>query len=346
MFSRFRKTISDKPRINIATSCNDNYAKFVFVNLANVDEFLGDTYDVHFYLMQKSIAPKTIRKLQKFSKSLKLTFHNIVVTDDDFLKPLAAVARAGDRERFYDGACHLFLPDDLERILYIDTGDVLFSDTTHEFYFQAFEDKCLAVTAHWSVRAKRTNFSKLPNNTGGFNSGHMLINLDRLRTLDIKPDDYVKFIRKWQKRFPDETNFFLGDQAFLTSFYAGEIFALPHPNPYNIKVADLNGQRPAETPKCIHMNNMLIGIKPWEVPFIEPDDLAAFNVTISTKKKERTIDREFFTDYENEWIIKWWDTCKRTPVYDEIKGASLKNRRLLGRIAVFLRRQRESAMSS
>lgn len=331
--------MEDKKRINIATSCNERYARFVFVNLANISNVLGAKYDVNFYLIQSEISYDTIKKLENFSKNLNLKFHNIKVEDDAFLQHVANHSRAPDCQRFYDGACHLFLPDNIDRILYIDTGDVLILSDDYDFYFEEFNNKSLLVTTYWKLQENKWDFDKFSGMWGGFNSGHMLVNLKKLREDGVVRSDYINYVNSWKNHFPDKDVLFGGDQAFLTAFFAGDIETIEKPNPYNIKVVALNGVKPELEFKSIHLNGLFGNIKPWQIPFEDFNDLKSLRIFVENAKDDKKKD-VFFSEIECRYLFKWWEFCKETPVYEELKSESRSNNRLL---ALFARHIRDCA---
>ncbi|WP_319531318.1 glycosyltransferase [uncultured Cohaesibacter sp.] len=321
-----------KQRMNIATSCNDMYANYVFITLASINSTLARTHDVHFYLMQSAISDEKIASLEKFCDGLDLHFHNVFVDDDEFLAELTFYSRAKDRERYYDGICHLFLPDDIDRIMYIDAGDILFLSEDYPFYFEDFKNKSLLVSTYWNLHKDKWDFQQFDSLWGGFNSGHILIDVQRLRDLKLTPQSYVDYVHEWARQAPEKEHLFGGDQAFLTAFFAGDIATIEKENPYNLKVSALNGIAPDFEPKSIHFNAMFAGLKPWDVPFRTPKDLLMYKLKLVDKKKKKKgffkkeeTYKYSFAGYENECILKWWEVCKTTPVYDELKSASLSS---------------------
>ncbi len=318
-----------KKRMNIATSCNDRYARLVFVNLINIHEILCQRYDVHFYLMQSEISERTLAALADFAEGLDLTFHNVHVTERAVFDSISRYARAPDIERFFDAACHLFLPEDIDRVLYIDTGDVLFLSDDYGFYFRDFNDKSLLVTTYWRLPPDPLDFDQFQHLWGGFNSGHILINLDRLRARGLRPHHYSDYVDRWAAHAPQKEVLYGGDQGFLTAFFAGEIGTIKKKNRYNIKVVELNGQPPELPPKSIHLNAMFGNIKPWQVPFTSPQDLDRLELSVDAINPKTKTPQRYFAGYENTCILTWWDFCTRTPVHEELKRDSFRDMTLL-----------------
>jgi len=323
-----------KERVNIATSCDNNYARYVFINIANLSQTLRNRYDVHFYLMHSRILPDTVEHLRKFSEFSGISFHEVRVDNDDFISEISKYSLAKDRERFYDGMCHLWLPDDIERVLYVDTGDILILSDDYPFYFEEFTGKSLLVSTYWKLQQDRLDFDRFDGLWGGFNSGHILIDVAQLRQRQLSPSDYVEYVKRWSLKKPGQVTLFGGDQAFLTAFFAGDIATIEKSNPYNVKIAALNGRSPEYQPKSIHFNAMFANVKPWNIPFKKPGDLdkLTFQTTSPTGEK-----RTHLSGYENECILKWWDVCRLTPVYDLVKSESLTSTKLLLGVCKYMR---------
>jgi len=300
-----------KKRMNIMTSADNNIAKYLFVNLANISEVLTSKYDVHFYLLQKRIESTTLTELSSYSEQVGINFFNIELKDDEFLSELTKYAYFDDRERFYDGVSHLFLPSDINRCLYIDTGDVLFLSSDYPFYDEDFNGKSLLATTYWGLQEDKYNFKSLEM-WGGFNSGHVLFNIERLRKLNYQPQDYVDYVEAWNKACPDLDQLYGGDQAFLTGFFAGDIHIIEKNNPYNIKVSAIKKGEEGKTYKSVHLNDMYKSIKPWHIPFDTKADMEIYHR------------EEIFNRDEIDYIALWWDLCKKTPVYENLKKESFK----------------------
>lgn len=333
-----------RKRINITTSCDERYAPLVHVNLINIHEVLAPRYKVHFYLMHGGLSQEVLRSLTAFAATLDLEFHCVHVQETGMFRTIADHARAPDCERFFDAACHLFLPQDIDRVLYVDTGDVLFQGTPYPFYFKDFEEKSLLVTTWWKLPQDPLDFDSHQNLWGGFNSGHMLINLERMRMRALRPQDYIEHVNRWAAHFPEKEVLYGGDQAFLTCFFAGEIGTIRRKNPYNVKVVDRNGIAPETPPKSIHLNAMFGNIKPWQVPFVDPGDLDQLSLSVDRINPQTGTPQVYFTGWENDCIRSWWDYCARTPIYERLKAASLRDMTLMRLMARHITSQARARM--
>lgn len=313
-----------KPRLNIATSCDNGYAQYVFINLSNVDSTLSKNYSVHFYLMHSDISSENVKALEEYASSLSLQFHIVLIDNDRFPKSVVSHSKVKNPERFYDGMCHLFLPDDIDRILYIDAGDVLILSEDYPIYFEEFDDKSLIVSSYWSLHDDPWDFDKFQGPWGGFNSGHIVINLKRLRSLNITPKTYEDYVEKWRLHFPDKPYLYGGDQGFLSAFFAGEM-KTSGKGTYNTKASTPDGKIPSSNSKAIHFNTMFSGLKPWHIPFHRRPDLDKLYMKLRRKGK----DIFFFSEYENDCIFRWWEFCRDTPVFNKLKAESFQNRKFL-----------------
>lgn len=97
-------------------------------------------------------------------------------------------------------APHLFLPNSINRILYLDI-DVIVCGDLIEFYNQDFQNKYICACYGWKAfRAKFFDYNnKLSDDVDAFNSGVVLYNLDAMRnniSLALYAEWYDNFISK------------------------------------------------------------------------------------------------------------------------------------------------------
>ena len=121
-------------------------------------------------------------------------------------------------EMYYRLLAAKYLPDSLERILYLDP-DIVVLKSLWELYNTPFDDCLLAAASHVGKLITMLNAARL--NTGEMdepyiNSGVMLLNLKRLRIFQSETEIYA-FIRKCRNRL------ILPDQDIISGLYGSEI---------------------------------------------------------------------------------------------------------------------------
>ncbi|MCL2576755.1 MAG: hypothetical protein FWE27_01715 [Defluviitaleaceae bacterium] len=326
-----------KKRINLMTSCDDNLAKYILPQLVAIDKNLHE-YDVHFFLAHSRIFPKNIQMLKNFANGKTgITFHEVKVTKNiSFYESLASLGGPWPREAYFTLRSQDYLPCDIDRIMYIDAGDVIIHGNIAPYYFDDFEGKSLIVTPSRykinPVTNERELFTKddmfLVSKKGTpFGSGSFVMNMGKIRNEGSTVNDYVHLREALKKeRKPGEFAFF-GDQGFLAAAFVGDVkyFGYPehkdHPcyTPYDYTMSysiQFEGE-PDYEPVVLHY---MIPTKPWVARFSEDDkknidilDFGVIDLSIPI------ISKADFTPQALKLAEVWWEYAKETPIYEETK---------------------------
>lgn len=175
------------------TSCDEKLAKQLPVLLQSIAENIT-THPVRFFLVHRSVSQKTIHLLKKMCAYYgTITFEDILITNPEPYDELAKHGGGWAGEAYYSLCAHELLPEDMDRVLYLDAGDVLVLKNIDEYYFGDFAGKSLLVT----LRCYKTSGNQAllfePEDfqdreflegilSGVFNSGSYVLNLDKMRT--------------------------------------------------------------------------------------------------------------------------------------------------------------------
>lgn len=285
---------NDKNRINIMTSCDENLTLFILVQLKTMALHLKDK-DVHFYLLYNRIPENKLARIENYCEFLgNITFHSIFIENVEPYKELVSnsskslhddnVEREWPFETYFSFACNKYLPDDIDRIMYIDAGDVLFAGGIDEFYFDDFDGKDIIVS-QTICKLDGTYFTKenMENplhlksiRKGVFNSGVYMINVENLRNIGENIEEIVEFAKNFAKENPGNSSYFF-DQGLLAIWFLERTRYFGHVGmkdlwhvPYNFTLSfftkgnDGAGERPLwYQPRIIHF--MLSGPKPWNL---------------------------------------------------------------------------------
>lgn len=272
---------------NIMTSCDNNLTRYIAIQLYSIAKNLSDSV-VDFYFFHRNIEADQLEMLDKLCQCLKnIHFHSIIVPEPE---KYDAIAQHGGRwtgEAYYSLCAHQLLPDDVDRVMYIDAGDIIIVDDIAPYYNCDFEDNALIAT---SIRYKIVNGVLLPYKEedlydknegfsgicrGLFNSGSYIINLNKLRNAGLTIDDFVVFSQLLCELSgkPDHSNIYFGDQGFLSAAFVGDIKLYDFPRvknvyymPYNFCLWFYNAMSefPSYTPAVIHF---AATIKPWKMKY-------------------------------------------------------------------------------
>ncbi len=234
------------------TSCDGNLMKFIPIQLESIAANLSNR-NIEFYLFHDGQNIAYINKLKKI-KYNNINFHDIVVED---VKIYEAIAKYGGNwcgAAYYGLCAHKYLPLDMDRILYIDSGDILIIDDIDDYYFADFEGKSLIATAIL-FKMEDNKLSVFDKNDllikeyltgiarGIFNSGSYVINLSKMRNKNYNIESYLHLAELiYQARGKVKRTFF-GDQGFLSLIFAGDIKYFAYPQitdllymPYNFGI--------------------------------------------------------------------------------------------------------------
>jgi len=322
-------------RINIMTSCDNNIAKYIFPQLVSIDENLSE-YDVHFYLVHSIISSEYIDSLKDFAKNqTSINFHEIKVSKSLYLYEKLSLngGRQWPQEAYYTLRVQDYLPDDVDRILYIDAGDVIIDGDISPYYFDAFEGNDIIATPLSFKTNPITKESELHTAedllkvSGGtlFNSGSYVIDVDKFRTDGYLVEDYLYLHEILSKSTNPGSMAYFGDQGFLAAAFVGRVKFFGYPQhkdpsymPYNFRSSYWGLYKNEPNYKPIVLHYALIS-KPWVVRFsdeiidsiIDAPSFAAKNLVAPIPQLAYVSPQHF------KLGEIWWKYAKETPIYEE-----------------------------
>ena len=312
--------------LNIMTSCDNGYAKYVLPQIASIAENLKQ-HKVNFYLFHSRIQPQNIELLKNYCEKFEnIAFNEVIVHDFELYEQLHPGQTGGwTYEMYYSLCCHKYLPETVNRILYIDAGDVYINGDISDYYFCDFENKNLMVTlARLKNIGSLYSGNDLENDEelkaiarGLFNSGSYMINVKKFREENVSMENYLQITKILTQRLKTPNSWF-GDQGLLSVAFAGSIKYYMYPQMQNIWFMPYNFclwffDRAKDLwyePRIIHFAGA--DFKPWQVRF-------------NTNFKYN-FEKDFSGDYapcslkekQIEFYEAWWKYCSQTPVYEEL----------------------------
>ena len=264
------------------TSCDDNLAIQLPVLLQSIADNLSDK-DVHFYLFHTSVSKTNIELLDKLCKYYGMMhLHEVVIPNPEDYEVLTKAGGGWCKEAYYSFCAHELLPRDMERILYLDAGDVVINGKIDGFYFGDFEDCSLLVTPGRYKKkdnqlivydaedlADKNALEGMVN--GIFNSGSYVMNLEKMRREGYSMKDYQFLSRTLQEVLGKKEKAYVGDQGLLSVAFAGDIkyFGYPQvrnlwfmPFDFGVWYFDRMKELPGYDPRIIHFSG--VRFKPWK----------------------------------------------------------------------------------
>lgn len=203
--------------MNILITLNSNYIlpskvmlKSLFLN--NPEE----NFDI--YLIHSSLKDEELYDLSHYIGIHGSTLKPIYINNSYFKD--APVLLHYTREMYYRLLAYKFLPDDLDRILYLDP-DILNLNPIDELYNMDIEGFMYAGASHNVISNKEINKIRLmPYEIDGYyNSGVLLMNLDLQRKL-VDEQSIYEFVKKYSSKLV------LPDQDILNALYSTKIKSL------------------------------------------------------------------------------------------------------------------------
>ena len=248
--------------IPIIYSIDDNYAPHCAASIASVLLNLSDEYFANIYIITDSLSAENCEKIEKTTKLKKcsLTFIDIDPNDGEFDR--FALPSQWTKSIFY----RLRIPSmfkEYSKMLYLDADLVVTSDIG-ELFEMDVSDYIFGAVNSYELDAVIAQFHSdrlnLPQSIGYFNSGVLLLNLDKMREENIEQKclDLLNSDDRILLKYPD--------QDALNIAVNGQFLHLPKTWNFasgSIDVSSL-AWRFKKLPKVIHFCGPFSN-KPWIV---------------------------------------------------------------------------------
>ena len=250
-------------RMNVATSLDDNYVKYVYVMLHSLFSNNEDA-EIFVYLLQSSLEDESVKQLTSLCEQHNnhLCLLNVLENEMDsrFLQTDSWPMEACYRLKLFD-----LLPDDVERLLYLD-ADIIINQNLSDLYQVELGNKKLAACQDVKIRDKtlldRVNtlrdeaICELIERGDYFNSGVLLFDVKELR----QEYSYQKYLEEAAKI---SFKIYAPDQDLLNLVHHQDVFWVDE-NKYDFYPAvqieeGLDYDYAKENSAIIHFT----GRKPW-----------------------------------------------------------------------------------
>lgn len=280
-------------RYNIATSSDDTLIPQIAVSLTAMARNLKEA-QIDFYLLHGQVSAGNINMLSALCQGLgNISFHQVRVPEPEAYDPLVE-AGGWLRETYYPLCAHEMLPDDVDRVLYLDAGDTLVIGDIAPYYTEAFGDAFLIVTGQKYKVVNGTWLVPEPDDLenqkeflpgileGLFNSGSYMINLRKMREAGIDLSYYYDCTERLRgtgfkikdREMGGDGDICFGDQGLLSAAFIGRLKYFGYPqirdpwyNPYNFCIGyyDHFDRKPDYQPAILHFAG--VPFKPWKANY-------------------------------------------------------------------------------
>ncbi|KPU45189.1 general stress protein A [Oxobacter pfennigii] len=203
--------------MNILVTLNSNYIKPLKIMLKSL--FINNQEEsFSIYLIHSSIKDEELDDLNSY-----IRLHGsqlIVITIDDSYFENAPVVLHYTKEMYYRLLAFKFLPQNLDKILYLDP-DILVINPIRDLYYMDIKGFLYAAAYHDVISIKEINRLRLnPYEIDAYyNSGVLLMNLELQRQL-VDEQSIYKFAEK------NKSKLIMPDQDILNALYSKKIKSL------------------------------------------------------------------------------------------------------------------------
>lgn len=235
--------------MNILISVNKQYIEPAKVMLTSLR--MNTVGEITVYLLNHSLGYEDITALKQYLMN-RLNIDMISLDMNISLIEKLPVRAHFSTEMYYRIIAQYVLPDTLDRILWLD-ADIIINGDISVFYNQDFNDMCLVVCANGNPNEEIKKKMGIKKEHIYFNSGVLLINLEKLRDYR-NMDEILKVCESVRDKLVNP------DQDILNLLYQGQVkYADEHI--YNWQIHAMKEPLKPDV-KIIHYTGPN---KPWDV---------------------------------------------------------------------------------
>lgn len=213
---RERQSGKQREKVNILVTLDENYLAPLNVMLYTLTRFNPDCY-FYVYLLHTSVRKSAVRPTEKV---LGENGRLILVKARNLALENAPTTARYPKEIYYRIFAAQYLPETLERVLYLDP-DLVVNGSILPLYRLPMENYFFAAASHIGILLQKMNTLRLDmeEDSPYINSGVMLMNLALLRR-EQNAEEIFQFIEKRKNLL------MLPDQDIISALYGSRIYAL------------------------------------------------------------------------------------------------------------------------
>lgn len=270
--------------INLAMSFNSRYMKYAYVMLTSLLINKSEDSQIRLFVLHSDLSFDDQRVIKRMVEIAGSTVEFIFINDEFFPEEMPTTVD-WSLEIYYRLLIPELLPEDLDRVLYID-ADVIINHPLDELYVSPFDGNLICACENFGdlnfgEYRRRIFEGHLEKGLPYVASGLLLMNLEELRPLSpfgLYLEAAEKFDYHLEMPDMDLLNYVHAGKIKVLDKYRYQIFAMQ---------SYTEGVRYEEAKKCVIVH--YAGHKPWQGGGIH---------------------------FELEKI--WWDYAKQTPYYAEL----------------------------
>lgn len=204
---------------NLLFSIDDDFSQQLMTTLMSIrDNHRHHAFNV--YVLQKETLIKSA-ELKRFCQSLNMDYIPLVMGENFSYFENAPSSKRWPETIYYRLLAHLFLPSDLDRILYLD-ADILVINSLEELFQLPMDNYLYAAASHTNEVLDQINRYRLKNKEiqNYYNTGVLLMNLSKIRHI-VSEEAIVNYIETYGNRL------LLPDQDVFNGLYGHQVKSLP-----------------------------------------------------------------------------------------------------------------------
>lgn len=254
-------------QINILMSVNKKFLEHIEELIYSLVNYTDKALKIYLMYVETELNNDDLEYIKKFVEGTNQATVEPVKFDVRALEGMPVTDNEGaffGMEAYSRLFCAFKLPEDMERILYLD-ADMICTGDIEELYNLDFDDKIWVAAPDNGIQEKDLNRLGLPLDYKYINSGMLLINLKKLRA-NYTERFIVEKIRE------NKDILIYPDQDFVNKIFKDEIKVVS--TKYNLIAKDVRYKDLDEKPLIIHYAG---STKPWhddvsrfEIEYIEP----------------------------------------------------------------------------
>lgn len=212
------EVVTIQETIDLLVTIDENYIQPLRVLLFSLKQTNpGQKFDV--WLLHANIRPTALQTLTTFVTNLGFELHDIKVAQS--LWQDAPTFKQYPPEMYFRLLCGEYLPKSLKKVIYLDP-DILVINPIKPLFDMPLQGYMLAAASHMGLTgiSQTINHVRLGTRQAYFNSGVMLLDLDKMRRR-IHMTDILAVIETRGKEL------ILPDQDILNYLYGTDVLSLP-----------------------------------------------------------------------------------------------------------------------
>ena len=198
-------------KLNILVTINKNYLKYLFVMLKSLKEN-NKKHNIVVYIVAKDIVDNDVNS---FFKKYQMEYQLIEYSDETLDN--APTTKRYPSVIYYRLLAAKYLPKNVDKILYLDPDIIVLKDL-NKLYGMEFNEYYFIGSSNVKKVLRKFNElkNKAPRNSPYLNTGVLLINVKKLRSIDISNEIYNYILENKNKLF-------LPDQDILQGLYGDKV---------------------------------------------------------------------------------------------------------------------------